>query len=409
MTVVRLLVDDVGLELEFPNLTETTLSKMVTMTDAAVGWKVDHDGSVQREAETYSISPYYKLPFKSEGFLRRSLASVETCGAELVSPIIRTEDNLWIDNVKQMLDIFGNQTFGFLDTKCAFHVHVNMTGAPLYVLKNIIKIWLGIESFVFRISVAELGYHRGIVRRNFLYCRPILSPQVVLDREGYLRPSCDYQALLAAKTIREFFLALNNTSIHKDPSKYNPVRYGALNFFNFVKFGTVEFRSFNLSYNWKYVVAWVNLSKAICRAAFGKEYEYPQMTLGTNCDNFDLETLRAMLNLDDWTMLVLYELFYMNDWVPFEHPSWQFTHLSDNKITNWSNVPKILQPPNIEGQRVKYYPDKHTEQFAIITSGSEILGDIKLNLVKENRDHAKIYYNFYMDNFGDRIIGGNNV
>lgn len=383
MAVNRLLVDDIGLEFEFPHLSEATLSKVISGNAVIQNFRCDHDGSTQRDAYTFPINDLYRIPVKYGPNLAKIIVP-ETCGAELVSPVIRTEEPDWIDTIKVLLDLFGNQLFGFLDPKCSFHVHVNMTGAPIYVLQNVIRIWLGIESLVFRLSIGEMGYHRGVMRRNFLYCRPISSPQVTIDQDGLLRPSYSYQSLLQARTVKDFFMAFNNTPIHKDPSKYNAVRYNALNFFNFIKYGTVEFRTFNLSYNWKYVVAWVNLSKAICKAAFGKEYEYPEMILGTNPENFDLETLRVMLNLDDWTMIVLYELFYRNSWVQFQNPSWQFTHLPDNRVSSWKNIPKHLQPPIIEGQEVRYYPSKHDDDYTIITSGLELDGNYRAkNLAEE--------------------------
>jgi hypothetical protein len=379
--IKQLLIDNNGIEFEFPQTTESVLSNIARGHERIMDWRPEHDGSTQRPSMTIAINGGLRLPFKGAGHVR-GIVQEDMCGAELVSPIINTETNEWIENIKIILDTFGNKYLGYLDPKCSFHVHVNMTGAPIYVLKNVINIWTGIEALVFRLSVADMGYHRGLKRRNFLYCRPIASPQVIVDQDKSLRPSYDYMALLEARTLKEFFQASNNTSIAKDPSKYNPVRYNALNFFNFIKYGTVEFRTFNLTYNWRYVVAWVNLCKAICRSAFGKEYEYEKMLLGSHPENFDMETLRVMLGLDDWTMTILYELYYMNDWVEFDTPSWQFTHLPENKRTNWSQIPKRLQPPVIDGQDVRYYPDKYNDAYGIIRSGYDL--EKNINFVEDN-------------------------
>jgi hypothetical protein len=372
MAIRNVLLRDIGLEFEFPNMTEIELRNMTQYLPN--GWRAEHDGSTQRLMKSIK-SIYTGLHFDSVPNFIEPYCLIDKTGAELVSPIIRTDNNKkWKDDISSILHKVQDEYFGFLDPKCSFHCHVNMTGAPVFVLQNIINIWASIEAVMYRIGIGEMGYHRGKAPsgHNYLYCRPLVSPQVVIDGE-HLRPSFDHEKLMLASNLAEFFMALGNTPTDIDPDKYNPVRYGSLNFFNFIRYGTVEFRVFNLSYNTKYVLAWIELCQAICKSAFGKPFEgYPQMLLGYSGD-FQFELLQVMLGLSDETMVTLYELFHMNKWVEFNNPSWQFTHVPNN-TANWVGIDKKFIPDFIDGQIVRVYPDKNAENYREITLAEEVGG-----------------------------------
>jgi hypothetical protein len=411
MAIRNVLLKDIGLEFEFPNMTEIELRNMTQYLPN--GWRAEHDGSTQRQMRSIK-SMYTGLHFDSVPDFAEPYCFIERVGAELVSPILRTDSVKWKTDINDILHRVRDEYFGFLDPKCSFHCHVNMTGAPVFVLQNIINIWASIEAVMYRIGIGEMGYHRGMSPsgHNYLYCRPLISPQVVIDG-AHLRPSFDYEKLLLASDLSEFFTALGNTPTDIDPDKYNPVRYGALNFFNFIRFGTVEIRVFNLTYNTKYVLAWIELCQAICKSAFGKPFEeYPKMLLGYSGD-FQFEILQVMLGLSDETMITLYELFRMNSWVEFNNPSWQFTHVPNN-TARWSGVNKKFIPDFIDGQIVRVYPDKNSENYLEITSAEEVGGNprkIKAPQKRQINFNNGLLEGQFIDNIMEKLkdIGDQNV
>lgn len=382
MPIDLIQIRDVGLELETGSFTQSFVKENFEFPVGVRGlWRDTHDGSVQRMS-SYINFGRYRMPVKMSDRLRPFFPA-DNFGSEIVSPILNTEE----DNVLEHLrSLFAQMSvFDVSDPKCAFHVHVNMTQAPVYVLQNLIQIWLQVESLIYRLSVGELGYHRGI-HKNMLFCRPLNSPQVTIY-ENTLRPCFSVEALLRARNIREFFKALGNTPTNSDPSKYNAVRYVGLNFHNFIRHGTVEFRTPNQTTDPHVALAWVHLFQAMCREAFGKGLTYSHMPLGTNPSNFDIGTLANMFEtLTDQDMLVLEHLFNTSDWVPFDPNVYLFTHLEQEgaRYINWSDVPEHLIPPVVDKPVVVYY-NRDSDVMRVIRNYTDYL---TVPFPKQNRVEA---------------------
>lgn len=360
-------VENIGLEFEVPSFTENWL-KGGYLPGL---WKGEHDGSVQ----TYRPGVIWNQRYLPLNVNKEQLFSFPNIqfGGEVTSPILDTQSDAWMTEVRQLLDVF-NELADYPDQRCAFHVHVNLTGAPVYVLQNLVVLWLQFEALMFRLSVGELGYHRG-TKKHMLFCRPLTSPPVVISGKDF-SPIFSVDGLLKARNIYEFFAALGNTKTGVDPSKYFAGRYVALNFHNFIKFGTVEFRIFNMSYNPENIITWVHLCQAMVFEAFSKGYNLPYMPLGSRSPNFDLNTVvNTFSRLTTRDVINIKRMYDSSDWVPFDESLYLFTHLDreGSRYVDWSNVPKYLVPNMLNPEsNVVVYANRDSNAMAVVHRPSDL-------------------------------------
>ncbi|HEY6020200.1 MAG TPA: amidoligase family protein, partial [Candidatus Paceibacterota bacterium] len=237
------------------------------------------------------------------------------------------------------------------------HVHVSAGGLPLYVLKNLLRIWRFLEAPIFRLSCAELGYHRGMVRKEYAYCRPLSSPLVVFDQNGSLRPSFSVPNLLKAETLEDFFLGYGATDPQREPIRYHPARYCAFNLLPLLTLGTVELRTPNETIDPRNIVTWVEIAKALLNAAIGtkglSDDDYPQLPLGYKGD-FDLGMMQTLLELPDSIMANVDRLWNMAGWQDFDGIPLVNSN-NDNLSLSWNRLNAPTVPDVINGQSVMMY------------------------------------------------------
>lgn len=349
----------IGLEIETATRSLESAASMVGSLKPLSGWKVEHDGSIESHRfKFYGLEKY--------AFVNMWTPNLHTTkvGAEFVSPVINTNMEGWKKNIRNICRILKDAG-EISDRRCSLHVHVNVANVPVYILQNIIRIWQRIEAMVYRLSVGELaeGIHRGAIRQNYLYCRPLDHPQVIFDGYGNLRHVFSVDGLLAAETIPEFFQALGNTPVDRDPSKYQAARYSAINFHNYVKSGSFELRTPNLTLNPNHIIAYVELAKAIVRTALMGKWDetLPLMPLGDRPEFTPID-LQGFLTLPDEVMPAIFNLYNSADWQDGIH-SEVLTHAREGLTVDFGGVRKELQPPILKIPVISYYEKYGDEYF----------------------------------------------
>lgn len=327
------LIECIGLEFEVAQVPKTTLRRIARET----GYRLVEDGSCR------SIDrALHGIPVASGG--RR-----ETFGGELVSPVIDTSSNeKWKKQVRVILDGIREIGEGH-DLRTSTHVHINCNGLPLFVLHNILRIGLYLESAMFRLACAEMGVHRGSLNRDYAYCRPISAkgPPIVNQEEP--RAIFSTMKLLNAKTTHELYVALGRLD-NWGGGKYHEARYVWLNLVTFFQRGTVEFRQWNSTHHARNVFAWVELCKSIVRAGFGKGMFEETNPLGTDRIIF-ADVVESLMLDDNKTTHTLEKLWNMADYQP-PIKGRQWGHL--NQLVRWKGVPKRLVPPEVHDVKSIY-------------------------------------------------------
>lgn len=325
MSLPKSLVDTVGIEIESSFLTQDDAINLIRNSRLLENWRVHNDASVN--TRRHYLPGLSGLSFKDSS---GSIFGIKQFGAEIVSPPIDTiEDSTWKDQIKEVLNKV-NSVHEIPQKETSIHIHINSAGLPVYFTQNLIKLWQGLEATIYRLGIAESDCHRGELREDYKYCRPLSSPHVVLS-DNCLRYSYSTDKMLSARNYAEFFTAYGNVSLSREPNKYHPARYSGLNFFPLQSINTIEFRVFNMTANYKNVLAWVNLCKSMLRQSMGKPIELERQDLGFSGD-FNIPRLQAILEFDDETGIQLEYLWNTSNWcngvkAPF------YTHSGHNSIT----------------------------------------------------------------------------
>lgn len=330
MSIARSLIDTVGIELEFGNLTQDSAINLVQSNNDLYGWRVHNDASINH------VKGYiYGIPYPLSSVKRSGLINTTTYGAEIVSPPIDTlESSNWQRQLQTIFD-FAERAKEVPQNDTSVHIHLNSAGVPLFVVQNLLRLWNGLEASMYRLGIAEKGDHRGEYNSDYKYCRPLSNPQAVIS-DNCLRRSFSVQQMLKAKTYAQFFQAYGNVSLSREPNKYHPARYTGLNFFPLQSINTIEFRVFNMTQDVKNVIAWIKLCQAMMRQSFGKPIELEDQPLGFTSNSFGVPNIQAILELDDDLCLQLEHLWNMGSWCnPVKGNL--FTHSSFNKIVWDSN------------------------------------------------------------------------
>jgi len=347
-----------GLELEITNLTESGARNVVEHSVGNLrGWQIHHDGSTQRVGYAITGLPFCVREFTTVHSGSSSMRHQVQTGAEIVSPILDTSKPLWKTQVEYLCEWLRSNGHELPGTYTSTHVHISAAGLPLYVLKNLVRIWSFIEAPMFRLSVAELGFHRGVVRKEYAYCRPMSSPLVVFDQDENLRSSFYLENLMKATTLEEFFLGYGACNPQAEPIRYHPARYSALNLLPLLTIGTVEFRVFNESVDPRSIISWVEVCKAIVNTALttkglGSD-DYPQLPLGYSGD-YDLGMFQTLFEMPDDLMYGVERLWNLGQWPSFDGVR-LFNSNNENIALSWNNLKTATVPPLINGQPVMMY------------------------------------------------------
>lgn len=347
----------VGLEFEVGNLTEQGARNLVERSSQLRNWQIHHDGSTQKPAYQIIGLPYTVTNYRTYSGGSPAVAARVTTGSEIVSPILDTGQSRWYDQVCYLLDWLRDVAHERPGTYTSTHVHVSAGGLPLYVIKNLLRIWSFLEAPIYRLSVGELGYHRGKVRKEYAYCRPLSSPLIIFDQNGGMRHSFHVPNLLKAESLEGFFLGYGATDPLHDPIRYHPARYCAFNLLPLLTLGTVELRTPNETTDPRLVMLWVELAKALVTTALTTkgltDDAYPTLPLGYSGD-FDIGMMQTLLELSDQTMANLDRVWNMAGWCEFSGvPLFNSNNENTTLVFNSLSAPTV--PPLIDGTSVMMY------------------------------------------------------
>lgn len=274
------LITSVGIEIEFTNIPIHLVKDNRKISRI---WKIVRDGTCSRNK--------IMLPNGDEiVFSQRNQPTevnlyglkTEPVGGEFVSPIFNIETKNWYDPVLYVLDVLKELGEG-VNLRTGIHVHINIQMPPIYVIQNLVKLALNLEAPMYRLSCAELGFHRGSEYKDYMFCRPLSSPgpQVIRDSEREWRPIFDAKNLLKVENLNEFFMACGRLDINGG-NKWHQTRYTWLNFAAILLHRTIEWRIFNSTLELDNLLAWVELCSNLVSYSFGKNIELREFPLGNS-------------------------------------------------------------------------------------------------------------------------------
>jgi hypothetical protein len=233
----------------------------------------------------------------------------QTIGGEIVSPIIDTAERDWIgifDKVFSELKLAGER---YNAPRGSIHIHVNVV-QPFHYLELLLVSWIlagHFESFFYRIG--GMGrQHRG-ENMDFIYYRPITGtyPPVVQDGGGRNRFLLDYDDVLKSSSVDDFFYRCGG--IRDAENRYHPSRYMWINYYNMngrlAEYPHLEFRVFNKTLRWDYLLAIVEVCKAFVKLALRltafsiKEYKTPENLVENLLKAFPLSPVSSPINIPE--------------------------------------------------------------------------------------------------------------
>ncbi len=201
----------------------------------------NHDASVESEI-------YYKHN------------RVTRLGTEIISYPFYTYSAMaeWVNDTINKLIAEGANENTWRDS---IHIHIGFPATNIEFLKKTLLWAQKIDPHLFRLGSARRE-HRGF-KNDFLYTRPLCSPQIVKTRNGYGKCFI-VNDLLKVKTERGFWTrygdSLNLTG------RYVAQRYVGVNFYSLRRHGTLEFRHFNKTLNAAFIISLaVFLSKSVIK------------------------------------------------------------------------------------------------------------------------------------------------
>lgn len=249
--------DSFGLEFE----TESILREQEIPNELAQIFSKDHDASIESD---YYTSGNSELTFDKklkENFKRR------TIGTEFVSRILDNTSETSEVMIRKLTDYLTEKGESFESARAGIHIHINLGGYNLLVLKNIIRLARFFEPAFFYLG--SMGYKFRGLDNNAIYCRPITKFGPTIVNWGRKKAqSFNCEDLLGAKSTEEFWFLYGGIYEENPPNKYNPIRYNWITLYNLLSKGTVEFRVFNKTLNPEYIIAMVEICKAFCQKAF---------------------------------------------------------------------------------------------------------------------------------------------
>ena len=178
---------------------------------------------------------YKGTPFNPNG-QPWSLKTDASCGYEVVSPVLRTDDDLQL--ALNMVD-FLNTRNAVVDKKCGFHLHIGGMWADSPNLSQLLKFLARYESAFFTLA--------DRTRQTNRYCAP-LSPHILKGmREG--------------KWVQAWF---ENHELAENKNN----RYHWLNCCSMSKYGTIEFRLQGGTLNKSVIKGWVDFILHVCDSIY---------------------------------------------------------------------------------------------------------------------------------------------
>lgn len=349
------LADTVGIELEFQNLNGDQARQCLSRLNLDGYFSVHGDASINNQRMrllSYDLADF-SFSFDENFRTNNTAVAIKSSGAEIVSiPIDTTDLTNWKDMISRLLEYTATNYYEFPGEKTSVHFHINSRGLPIWAVQNVLRLWLQIEAPMYRLGIGELEKHRGELPggKDYLYCRPVRSPQVINSNRGSKRYSYSVDKMLKARNLREFFWAYGNVDIDGNPHKYHPARYSAINFFSLNSIGTIEFRVFNMITNPNLIFGLLNVCQQVVRLSMGKPLEFSdERVLGYN-GRYNFGEFVDKLELDTSSGLVLQKAWYNSNWCSGVQNN-LFTHSSHNSI-RWTEKQLPFMPSKVNSYRV---------------------------------------------------------
>jgi hypothetical protein len=353
----------IGLEIETANIPLHLARERLGHTD---GFSVVEDGSVRRYQNTMFGLPTITVSdelVETLAMLGLRYHSTQM-GAEIVSDIIFTNSDNWELRIMRILENIQNLGEG-IAISTGIHIHVNGVGLPVEMLKNLIRLWMALESGIYRLSCGPLGVFRGEIHKDAHYCRPLVKEgPLVWHSNGKLQQCYSIECLLNAKNELEFAQAYGRSDAFTTRHWHTP-RYSGINFHSLFRLGSIEFRTFNASLVPSHVFAWIELCKAIVHKAMEKRrIDLPEHPYGSNNMAFDyvLDTLEIT---DDLFIGTLEKLWDMGKF-PMPLKGHRFTHLGQVDGFDWGRIGKHLIPPYLDSDTRVYGSDSEKNEDSSI-------------------------------------------
>lgn len=339
----REIINSVGIELEFMNINKNSNSFNLDIASALPGYKLDHDASCESYEERMFGLPIKFTSKKAQKILQPLLNTI-IIGGEIVSPIKNTNSPQWINDIENICNILKEHGEPEHTPRASLHIHINLSKeAPLYVLKNILKLTLKYEAFLFKLG--GMGQINRGIENNFVFQRPYLKhgPPVIIHK-GENLPILNPFDLLEAETKDTFFYRYGNSTLLE--TKYVTQRYMCVNFVPLLTQGSIEFRTANKTLNSKYIVAWTNFCKAFITNSFTtSNIELDKLRPLANNQEISLNTFLneiQPLNLDEDTLNILSKIWKESP-TPFFDNIWRYSHLKNpTGFRNIGYLPTIL-------------------------------------------------------------------
>lgn len=287
------------------------------------GWNYTNDISVQSKATLFRGKPVQSVSDKI-----KLTGRGKKVGVEIVSPIISKFDDVVtvLDNIKET----GIKT---KSKDCGIHVHVSFPRGDAIV--SLFKLALKYEPLFYAAGTFG-GFSRGVYK-DYIYQRPLSHPPIVkiaktnddLERgRVYYGRAFDHDKFSTVETEEDFAAFISE----KTGGKYHGAKYCGLNFYSYFYRSTVEVRTFNLTTNYSYLKAVINMSRDFAFAGINEFYSRKEG------DKIEVNFINDMSHDD---ILALFEEF-TERYATFMDKEDIYTIKQIIK-----NSPKIVIPPDV--------------------------------------------------------------
>jgi hypothetical protein len=264
---MSIVLDKIGLELECSFLTrEHTMEALQAHELLGYLGEVHRDASV--ETPVFSLGEHNIIC--PPGSLLSSQLRRRTLGSEIVTrPLSREETTAFISKVSMMLQKLGED----FTPRTSIHVHIGFPNS-LVCLKRALKVGLLVEPYFYRL--AGLGNRfRGEINSS-IYCRPLArGPCVQSAASGnwyVLKPEVGLTATNPFDFWKGFGIPYREGTT--DYGRYIPARYFAFNLYSTLLRGTLEYRFFNMTSRYEWILTMVDLIQALTEFIIsGQEFD----------------------------------------------------------------------------------------------------------------------------------------
>ena len=352
--------ETMGIEFEFDRLnSNSSVPKIFRKT---------HDASIETDVKILGIGiPVNNIPNE---LIRLINYSNIVIGTELVSPILNSEDESFLEAIKSVTQVANRDGEPDISLRSGIHFHISLPNPTLTILKTLIRLGRCFEKLFF--TIGGMGYTNRGEKNDAIYFRPITKygPHCIPYRNNYAQVF-NVNELLKTKTRNDFWFLYGDCQNHQD--RYNPIRYHWLNLYPMNPYGqykgTVEFRVFNKSLNPLFIYAVANLCKKFVhltlRSSFSSLKELELLDeysiyddIITKEDLFrQLIRLHDLTNFEEKTLKILMEILDQSN-IPLIEPGYVHTHIRTRLNAYWQNNEYI--PEVISSVRTPNYVDIHT-------------------------------------------------